>query len=336
VHSKATGEAYAMKIITKASLKSKQDLNFLLREIKILKQIQHPNILRLYQVFESEKKVYLQMEYCEGGELFYRIVNKGYLSEMEARVIITSLLDATAYLHDKQIIHRDIKPENILLSHSNDLQKPEVLGKSLRLADFGLSNIKEDGILLRTQCGSLAYTAPEVLQGKKVGYSYPADLWSIGVVAYVLLAGYFPFKTESDSGMYDHILKCKYTFGAEIWTHVSMDAKDFISKLLLLNPDDRMTAKVALQHPWLTSTTSLPTRVLTPKGVTETIQSEPVTKQASFYPPAHNQRVVANMKQTFKQAFDQKRQQVRVYSRISTAQWFANLVTARQRSVWIR
>jgi serine/threonine protein kinase len=325
VHSKTTKEAFAMKVITKASLKSKQDLNFLLREIKILKQIQHENILRLYQVFESEKKVYLQMEYCEGGELFYRIVNKGYLSEKEARVIITSLLGATLYLHEKQIVHRDIKPENILLSHSNNLDDLETLGKSLRLADFGLSNVKEDGVLLRTQCGSLAYTAPEVLQGKKVGYSYPADLWSIGVVAYVLLAGYFPFKTESESGMYDHIIKCKYNFNAEIWNHVSLEAKDFIGKLLLLKPDDRMTAKTALQHPWLTATAltfpQKPTAVvesaipfpIATRGAAEPI-GRAVAKPATFYPPrTHSRQVVDTMKTTFSPMFAEKHEQVCIF-----------------------
>ena len=220
----------------------------ILNEIEVLKRISkgHKNIVTLWDYFETPNNLYFVMDLCTGGELFDRICEKGSFYEEDAAKVIKSVLDATAYLHSQNIVHRDIKPENLLFKTRDSSE--------LVLADFGLSKIvdtdKIDG--LRTTCGTPGYMAPEVL--RKAGHGKPVDLWCIGVMTYFLLSGYTPFDHNAKGSQeeLDNILKGKFTFEEDDWQGISAEAKDFISKLLVLDPKGRMTAQEALKHSWIT------------------------------------------------------------------------------------
>lgn len=236
-----TGMDYAMKVIDKARCRGEEQ--HIIQEVTILKDINHPNVIRLHEVFETKEKIYLQMELVRGGELFDRIVEKGYFSERDARRVISAVCAALEYLHGRNIAHRDLKPENLLLSDETD-------DAEIKIADFGLSTAAGASCVLDTFCGTLSYVAPEVLQSQ--GYhGKPVDMWAVGVITYILLCGYPPFYSEDDAEITQMTLKGQYSFPSPEWENVSKDAKDFISSLLVLEPTDRLSAKQALRHPWL-------------------------------------------------------------------------------------
>ncbi|KAH8050623.1 serine/threonine kinase [Aureococcus anophagefferens] len=202
--------------------------------------IEHPNIIKLYNFYEEKKMFYMVIELMEGGELFERIVKKTFYNEKEARDLIRILLDALAYLHHRHIVHRDLKPENLLLkSPYNDFD--------IKLADFGFAK-KVNGKSLDTQCGTPGYVAPEILKGAK--YGTEVDMWSCGVIVYILLGGYPPFHDDNHAILYRKIKAADYTFEPQYWDQVSDDAKDLIKKMLVVDPDKRLTADQALRHPW--------------------------------------------------------------------------------------
>ncbi|ORX55880.1 Pkinase-domain-containing protein [Piromyces finnis] len=230
---------YAMKIIDKKIIKGREKL--ILREISILHKLDHKNIIKLYDVFETSKNIVIQTEYAEGGELFERIIELGYYSENMARKTIHELLDAIDYLHSLNIIHRDLKPENLLLvDHKSDIR--------IKVADFGLANFDKN-MLLQTSCGTLSYAAPEIL--KNENYGKPVDLWATGVICYILLSGYPPFGGESDYELYESAINAKYAYFSPEWDNISDYAKNFIDRLLTIDPYKRMTVKEALNHPWI-------------------------------------------------------------------------------------
>jgi len=212
------------------------------REIDIMKKLQHPNIIQLMEVIDTPQTLYLVLEFAGGGELFDAIVNKGQYSEPEAINIVKQILEAIQYIHDNGIAHRDLKPENLLLADSKD-------GKEfVKIADFGLSkDFGEEA--LQTSCGTPDYVAPEVLMGEP--YDMAVDIWSIGVITYVLLCGFPPFYGDVQKELFDNIMSGNYDFPDPEWTDVSEEAKDFIKKILVVNPAKRMTAEEALQHPWI-------------------------------------------------------------------------------------
>lgn len=240
---KKEGNIYAVKIIDKKNVQ--QDLHRLAIEMEVLQTVKHPNIIELKEVFETDKMLYIVTEMVTGGELFDRIVGKGSYSERDAASLIRKLTEALAYLHDLGIAHRDLKPENLLLK-SNDEDT------EIKLADFGLSKIMGQDAMMQTACGTPGYVAPEILQAK--GYGIEVDMWSVGVITYILLCGFPPFYNENIPLLFESIMKADFNYPSEYWDHISDDAIEFIDNLLEPDPKKRMTAKGALAHKWLQGT----------------------------------------------------------------------------------
>jgi len=243
---KNTGEECAIKFIEKKFV-DKQDLMLLAREIDIMKKVQHPNVLQLKEVFETDDVIALVMELVTGGELFYKIVEKGNYSERDAANIVRQMNTGVAYLHDSSVCHRDLKPENLLCSENS---LPEYQPFRVVIADFGLSKVFDGGEQLETSCGTPDYVAPEVITAEG-SYDKSVDMWSVGVITYVLLCGFSPFLSSTQTGLFEKIIKVEYDFPDPEWTNISNEAKDFIRHLLVKDPEDRYTAKQCLQHPWL-------------------------------------------------------------------------------------
>jgi len=239
--SKKDGIKYAIKIVDKLKL-----LADIKREVEIMFKLSHPNVLKLHEIFKDKEKVYIVMELVQGSELFDRIVQRGYYTEKHAINIVKQVLEAVAYLHLQGVAHRDLKPENLLCSGAGDQEV-------VKIADFGLSKIFQDNEPLMTSCGTPSYVAPEVLMCES--YDKAVDLWGVGIVTYILLAGYPPFYGKDDTVIFDKIAKVEYNFNDETWNSVSDLAKDFIKHLLTRNPKERFTAEQALQHPWILSFT---------------------------------------------------------------------------------
>ncbi|KUF85201.1 hypothetical protein AM588_10000844 [Phytophthora nicotianae] len=228
---KETQQIFAVKVINKALCVKKKTLR---DEITVLLRVKHANIISLEEVYESDQELLLVMERVTGGELFDRIVRVGVYSERQAAEIVTNVLQALNYLHSCHILHRDIKPENILLASGDS--------SDVKLSDFGIAKILEDeddGARSRgrayTSCGTDYYVAPEVLNGE--GYDSKVDLWSLGVVLYIMLCGFPPF-SEDENGLESVYLKIR-------------SAKDLIRNLLNVSPQERFSAAQALNHPWI-------------------------------------------------------------------------------------
>lgn len=243
---RATGKMVAIKCIPKKALKGKE--TSIENEIAVLRKIKHENIVALEDIYESSNHLYLIMQLVSGGELFDRIVEKGFYTEMDASRLIRQVLDAVNYLHSMGIVHRDLKPENLLYFSPHDDSK-------IMISDFGLSKMEGTGGVMATACGTPGYVAPEVLAQKP--YSKAVDCWSIGVIAYILLCGYPPFYDENDSKLFEQILKADYEFDAPYWDDISDSAKDFISCLMEKDPEKRFTCDQALEHPWIAGDTAL-------------------------------------------------------------------------------
>jgi len=240
---KSTGREVAIKVVQKNSVDT-SDLQSLKREIDIMRQVDHVNVLPLIDIFETEKEVTIITEFESGGELFYKIVDRGSYSEADAAGIVKQLVTGVEYLHAKGIAHRDLKPENILCSGDDDEHM------IIKISDFGLSKMFSAGEVLKTACGTPDYAAPEVLSSAG-SYSNAVDMWSVGVITYVLLCGYPPFYAKEQRELFTQILNADYEFPEEDWDSVSEEAHDFIRKLLVVDPNQRMTATEALHHPWL-------------------------------------------------------------------------------------
>ncbi|XP_048831726.1 calcium/calmodulin-dependent protein kinase type IV [Brienomyrus brachyistius] len=235
---KQTEKLYASKILKKTI-----DKKIVRTEIGVLLRLSHPNIIRLKEIFETDTEIALILELVTGGELFDRIVERGYYSERDAAHVIKQILEAVAYLHENGVVHRDLKPENLLYA---DLS----LDAPLKIADFGLSKIIDDQVTMKTVCGTPGYCAPEILRGSS--YGPEVDMWSVGVILYILLCGFEPFfDPRGDQYMYSRILNCDYEFVSPWWDEVSLNAKDLVSKLIVLDPRKRLTVQQALQHPWV-------------------------------------------------------------------------------------
>lgn len=242
---KATGQVYAIKCVDKSRL-DETDIRALKDEVSILKSVHHDNVMKLVEDFEEMDYFFLVTELVKGGELFDRIVTKECYSEMNARDLSRVLLETLAFLHDRCIVHRDLKPENLLLKTLDD-------DSAITLADFGYAArlSARDEKSLRDSCGTPGYVAPEILCKKR--YGTKVDMWSCGVIIFILLGGYPPFGGD-DHEMLQMIRVGKFRFDPTYWDSVSEEAKDLIKKLLTVDPDKRLSAAEALKHPWICET----------------------------------------------------------------------------------
>jgi len=237
---KTTKIQRAIKMIDKDSIKEKKEM--LEREVDILKRIQHPNIIAVVEIYETPRYLNLVMELAIGGELFDSIVSRGKYTEKDAAKIIQQVASACEYLHSLGIVHRDLKPENLLL----ESKAPDA---RVKIADFGLSKIMEAQSVLQTACGTPGYVAPEVLIGE--GYNQEVDVWSVGVIMYILLCGFPPFYADNNSKLFEKIMAGTYSFPSPYWDKISDSAKDLIKRMLVVDPKSRFTSLQVINHPWI-------------------------------------------------------------------------------------
>uniref|UniRef100_A0A914WUY5 Protein kinase domain-containing protein n=1 Tax=Plectus sambesii TaxID=2011161 RepID=A0A914WUY5_9BILA len=259
---RGTGQAYAVKIVpakngtgpfeNELSILNCVCHPFVIRlsenELSILNCVCHPFVIRLSEVFRSANRIYMVMEMANGGELYDRIVSKGRYSEVEAKAAIRMLLTGLRYLHHIGVTHRDLKPENLL--YSNVCPDARLMITDFGLAHQRVSNYAEDNLMTDT-CGTPEYIAPEVLL--RMPYTNKVDVWALGVISYILMSGIMPFDDENRSRLYRQIIRGKYIYYEEFWSAVGIGAKNFVDALLDTDPEERLSAEEALNHPWLNS-----------------------------------------------------------------------------------
>ena len=230
-----SGRRVAIKVLNRAKIRALDMEEKVLREVKILRLFRHPHVIKLYEVLETPTDIFLVMEHIPSGELFDYIVERGRLSEGEARRFVQQLASAMECCHRHRVVHRDLKPENLLLDAD----------MNVKVADFGLSNVMRDGHFLKTSCGSPNYAAPEVISGQL--YAGPeVDVWSLGVILYALLCGSLPFDDENIPALFKKIKAGEYTFP----NHLSPIVRDLIGRMLVVDPLQRATLSEVQQHPW--------------------------------------------------------------------------------------
>lgn len=243
---KSTSTEYAAKFIKKRRLSSSRrgvSREEIEREVNILREIQHSNIITLHDIFENKTDVILILELVSGGELFDFLAEKESLSEEEATQFLKQILDGVHYLHSKNIAHFDLKPENIMLLDKN------VPNPRIKLIDFGIAHQIKEGNEFKNIFGTPEFVAPEIVNYEPLGLE--ADMWSIGVITYILLSGASPFLGETKQETLTNISAVNYDFDEEYFSNTSELAKDFIRRLLVKDPKKRMTIQDSLEHPWI-------------------------------------------------------------------------------------
>ncbi|XP_022135852.1 CDPK-related kinase 5-like [Momordica charantia] len=237
------GQQVAVKVIPKAKMTTAIAIEDVRREVKILRALTgRTNLVQFYEAFEDHDNVYIVMELCEGGELLDRILARGgKYSEEDAKAVMVQILTVVAFCHLQGVVHRDLKPENFLYTSKDE-------NAQLKAIDFGLSDFVKPDERLNDIVGSAYYVAPEVLHRS---YGTEADVWSIGVIAYILLCGSRPFWARTESGIFRAVLKADLSFDEGPWPSLSSEAKDFVKRLLNKDPRKRLTAAQALSHPWI-------------------------------------------------------------------------------------
>ncbi|OIW06564.1 hypothetical protein TanjilG_03958 [Lupinus angustifolius] len=250
---KATGKLYACKSIPKRKLLCKEDYDDVWREIQIMHHLsEHPNVVQIQGTYEDSVFVHLVMELCAGGELFDRIIQKGHYSEKEAVKLIKTIVGVVEACHSLGVIHRDLKPENFLFDTPGEDAK-------IKATDFGLSVFYKPGQYFHDVVGSPYYVAPEVLCKQ---YGPHVDVWSAGVILYILLSGVPPFWAETEAGIFKQILHGELDFKSEPWPNISDSAKDLVKKMLDRDPKRRISAHEVLCHPWIVDDTVAPDKPL--------------------------------------------------------------------------
>ncbi|GLT39035.1 hypothetical protein SLA2020_132430 [Shorea laevis] len=237
------GQQVAVKVIPKAKMTTAIAIEDVRREVKILRALTgHNNLVQFYDAYEDHDNVYIVMELCEGGELLDRILSRGgKYTEDDAKAVMIQILNFVAFCHLQGVVHRDLKPENFLFTSKDE-------NSALKAIDFGLSDFVKPDERLNDIVGSAYYVAPEVLHR---AYSTEADVWSIGVIAYILLCGSRPFWARTESGIFRAVLKADPSFDEAPWPSLSPEARDFVKRLLNKDPRKRLTAAQALCHPWI-------------------------------------------------------------------------------------
>lgn len=231
----------AMKVVKIDTVNYQDDNQKFLKEIEMLMNLDHPNIIKIFEYYVDELNYYVIMEFAEGGELYDQIYRLKNFEEKHAAIIMQQLLSSVCYMHSKGIVHRDLKPENIMLESksSEDL--------SVKLIDFGTSNFVKLNQKLSMKVGTPYYIAPEVL---KTSYNNKCDIWSLGVIMYILLFGSPPFDGPDDQSILKKVKIGKYSMEESEWSHISSGGKDLIKRMLTYNPDERISAEEALKHEW--------------------------------------------------------------------------------------
>lgn len=246
---KKEGATYAVKVVENSSLTDEENLEALETEIAILRQLNHPHIVSLKEVVTTPSDTYIVMELLGGGELFNRIVDDGPFPEPKAASLFAQILFAMEHLHEQNIVHRDIKPENILYIEKG--------GLDIKLIDFGYAGLWAPDKQLTGLCGTPDYVAPEVLtwydddDEKGTPYGKGSDLWSMGVLLYVILSGCSPFSADEEEMLLQQVAQAKYEFYDNEWKGVSELAKDLVRKLLVVDPAERLSMEQVMAHPWL-------------------------------------------------------------------------------------
>ncbi|XP_078457104.1 serine/threonine-protein kinase DCLK1-like [Lampetra planeri] len=239
---RSSGHEYALKIIDKAKCKGKEHM--IESEVSILRRVKHPNIILLVEEVDTPSELYMVMELVKGGDLFDAITSSTKYTERDASGMLYNLASAVAYLHALNITHRDIKPENLLVCEYEDGSK------SLKLGDFGLATVVHGP--LYTVCGTPTYVAPEIIA--ESGYGLKVDIWAAGVIAYILLCGFPPFRAsdgDDQEALFDQILVGQLDFPSPYWDNISLTAKELISRMLQVDVDKRFSAEQVLAHPWV-------------------------------------------------------------------------------------
>ncbi|XP_071375814.1 serine/threonine-protein kinase DCLK2 [Centroberyx affinis] len=239
---RSTGKEYALKIIDKAKCSGKEHL--IENEVAVLRKVKHPNIIMLIEEVDTPSELCLVMELVKGGDLFDAITSSAKYTERDASIMVYNLAGALKYLHSMNIVHRDIKPENLLVFEYPDGTK------SLKLGDFGLATVVEGP--LYTVCGTPTYVAPEIIS--ESGYGLKVDIWAAGVITYILLCGFPPFRSENNlqEDLFDQILVGRLDFPSPYWDNITDSVKELIGKMLQVNVEARYTAQDVLSHPWVT------------------------------------------------------------------------------------
>ena len=293
VMNKKTKEKRACKHLSKLSINNLEKFQ---REIEILRKADHPNIIKLYEIFESKRSYYLIMEECKGGEVFDRIIDhiqkKDMYSEKDASAILRQMMSAVEYCHNNGIAHRDLKPENLLyLNEGPEENNP------IKVIDFGLSQVISPQRKLKTKVGTAYYVSPEILQGN---YSEKCDIWSAGVILYILLSGVPPFNGPSDLTIYKKIAEMKFDFPVNKWWKISGKAKDLI-RHMIAPENERYTARQVMEHPWMNSTgENLNNLNFDPSFLIEYARSNPFKKMTLLFIASRlEENEINNLKKTF-------------------------------------
>nr|XP_020465797.1 serine/threonine-protein kinase 33 isoform X1 [Monopterus albus] len=293
-----TQTKWAIKEVCRPAAGS-SEVKMLSREIRILKRVDHANIIHLKEVYKTAKMVYLVTELCIGGELKQLLRKKSFFTEDETRHVICGLADAVVYLHKRDIVHRDLKLENILIKNSPDEDGDDRI--NIKVTDFGLS-VETGGVgignMMTEACGTLLYMAPEMMSGR--GYSQWCDVWSIGVIMYMFcvpcrLCGEPPFVTKTKENLLEEIMNKGVTFTQPIWATVSDAAKNLLTCLLKKDPAYRMSANQLLENPWITGDTNgaaIPPNVLEmmrdhleEEEISQTLEDMPLTSSGDTLDP---------------------------------------------------
>jgi len=234
----------ALKITSLRNLKD-EEVEALKNEVVILGKCSHPNVVKLHESFITADKIYMVQDLLSGGELFDRIIEQTFFSEKEAAKVVSQIGSALAYLHERDIVHRDLKPENLLLTGKGD-------DYAVKIIDFGLAKQSKD--LMSMPCGTPGYVAPEILKRRK--YHKEVDIWSLGVITYILLCGFPPFHDDGNNlkNLYKQIRAGKYSFPKKYWANISKEAILLIKKMLQVKPRNRISASKILTDKWIVST----------------------------------------------------------------------------------